>query len=176
MAVLQNSSPTTPSCQDNDLAPPPVVMRSRPVLSKKAIQIMEAWYHDNINHPYPNHSTIKNMAQQASLKEEQVRKWFGNKRNRCRNARPYNKKQKLTTAHVQCMLWFCNCAIIVIINRKVLFYELFFCYCYMKYECLLLFWNKKKNCTLLLFLFFNCFPIAGLIVGIKHQSINHCRH
>jgi hypothetical protein len=104
MAVLQNSSPTTPSCQDNDLAPPPVVMRSRPVLSKKAIQIMEAWYHDNINHPYPNHSTIKNMAQQASLKEEQVRKWFGNKRNRCRNARPYNKKQKLTTAHVQCML------------------------------------------------------------------------
>jgi hypothetical protein len=24
------------------------------------------------------------------------------------------------------MLWFCNCAIIVIINRKVLFYELFF--------------------------------------------------
>jgi hypothetical protein len=47
------------------------------------LQIMETWYHDNINHPYPNHSTIKNMAQQASLKEEQVRKWFGNKRNRC---------------------------------------------------------------------------------------------
>ena len=105
MAVLQNSSPTTHSCQDNNPAPPPVVMRSRPVLSKKAIQIMETWYHDNINHPYPNHSTIKNMAKQANLKEEQVRKWFGNKRNRYGNARPYNKKQKkLTAAHVQCML------------------------------------------------------------------------
>ena len=167
MAVLQNTSTTASSHQDP--APCPVVMRSRPVLSKKAIQIMESWYHDNINHPYPNYSTIKNMAQQASLKEEQIRKWFGNKRNRCRNARPYNKKQKkLTATHIQCMLWFYNCAVIVIIKRKVLFHELLFYFA-------IVIWNMNVYCYFeikikivhFFFFFFYCFPIAGLIVGKK---------
>jgi hypothetical protein len=66
---------------------------------------METWYHDNINHPYPSHTIVHHMAQQTGLKAEQIKKWFGNKRNRCKNARPYNKKQKkLTVTHVQHML------------------------------------------------------------------------
>ncbi|XP_076104608.1 uncharacterized protein LOC143073160 [Mytilus galloprovincialis] len=81
------------------------VCRSRPVLSKKSVNVMETWYYDNLHHPYPNNTIIQYMAQQTNLKEEQIKKWFGNKRNRCKNARPYKKKQKkLTPSLVQNML------------------------------------------------------------------------
>ncbi|CAC5388859.1 unnamed protein product [Mytilus coruscus] len=81
------------------------VCRSRPVLSKKAVNVMETWYHDNLHHPYPNNTVIQYMAKQTNLKEEQIKKWFGNKRNRCKNARPYKKKQKkMSPSLVQNML------------------------------------------------------------------------
>ena len=101
---LECNSQNAHGYHDSDPAPHPIVLRSRPVLSKKAIHIMETWYHDNINHPYPNHTIVHHMAQQTGLKAEQIKKWFGNKRNRCKNARPYKKQKKLTVTHVQHIL------------------------------------------------------------------------
>ncbi|CAG2245069.1 PBX2 [Mytilus edulis] len=106
LAALEYSNRVSTSYQ----VIPPVqqqqpVCRSRPVLSKKSVNVMETWYYDNLHHPYPNNTIIQYMAQQTNLKEEQIKKWFGNKRNRCKNARPYKKKQKkLTPSLVQNML------------------------------------------------------------------------
>ncbi|XP_063422976.1 homeobox protein ceh-20-like [Mytilus trossulus] len=63
----------------------PYNVRSRPQLSRRSIQLMEEWYHCNIDHPYPDSTIIQSFAQQGNIKEEQVKKWFANKRSRTHN-------------------------------------------------------------------------------------------
>jgi hypothetical protein len=46
---------------------------------------MEDWYQLNIIHPYPDTSIIQFIAQQGGIREEQVKKWFANKRSRSHN-------------------------------------------------------------------------------------------
>ncbi|CAC5423386.1 unnamed protein product [Mytilus coruscus] len=54
-------------------------------LSRRSIQLMEEWYHCNIDHPYPDSTIIQSIAQQGNIREEQVKKWFANKRSRSQN-------------------------------------------------------------------------------------------
>ncbi|CAG2211287.1 unnamed protein product [Mytilus edulis] len=63
----------------------PYNVRSRPQLSRRSIQLMEEWYHCNIDHPYPDSTIIQSFAQQGNIREEQVKKWFANKRSRTHN-------------------------------------------------------------------------------------------
>lgn len=61
--------------------------RRRANFSKEAVQMMEDWYNKHLDHAYPNPITIELMAIQGHMTEEQVKKWFGNKRNRSKNTK-----------------------------------------------------------------------------------------
>ncbi|KAH3814865.1 hypothetical protein DPMN_143379 [Dreissena polymorpha] len=61
--------------------------KTRPHLNKEAIQLMEGWYSQNQDHPYPTSTTIELLAHSGNIGIEQVKKWFANKRNRNQNTR-----------------------------------------------------------------------------------------
>ena len=52
--------------------------RSR--LTATAISIMERWYQQNEEHPYPNQDTTQLLATSGNISPEQVKKWFANRR------------------------------------------------------------------------------------------------
>jgi len=62
-------------------------IKPRPHLNKEAVRLMETWYNQNIDHPYPTPATIEVLAQTGNVGAEQVKKWFANKRNRSQNTR-----------------------------------------------------------------------------------------
>ncbi|XP_056015517.1 homeobox protein unc-62-like [Ostrea edulis] len=61
--------------------------RRRTNFPKKSIEIMEDWYAKHLDHPYPDSFAINLIAFQGGITVEQVKKWFGNKRNRSNNTR-----------------------------------------------------------------------------------------
>ncbi|KAL3855902.1 hypothetical protein ACJMK2_015099 [Sinanodonta woodiana] len=65
----------------------PYMRRQRPMLSRHAVRMMEDWYAKNNEHPYPNSYIVDIIATTGGITNEQVKKWFANKRNRCRNTR-----------------------------------------------------------------------------------------
>ncbi|XP_060074373.1 mucin-2-like [Ylistrum balloti] len=67
---------------------------SRPVLSRKAVRLMEEWYYLNTEHPYPSPDVIYRLAEQGHIKEEQVKKWFSNKRSRTHNTKTLSEISK----------------------------------------------------------------------------------
>ncbi|XP_052065486.1 uncharacterized protein LOC127705202 [Mytilus californianus] len=79
--AVSNQIPTTTKTS----ATRPSTLRSRPQLSRRSVQLMEEWYHCNIDHPYPDSSIIQSIALQGNIREEQVKKWFANKRSRSQN-------------------------------------------------------------------------------------------
>lgn len=62
--------------------------KSRPLLSRKAVKMMEEWYSRNYEHPYPGPTAVEALAKAGEISNEQVKKWFANKRNRCKNTKP----------------------------------------------------------------------------------------
>ncbi|XP_062612669.1 uncharacterized protein LOC134274399 [Saccostrea cucullata] len=62
-------------------------IKPRPLLSKKAVQLMEKWYDNHLEHPYPNTDAIEQLSAAGGITAEQVKKWFANKRNRSNNTR-----------------------------------------------------------------------------------------
>ncbi|XP_021369004.1 uncharacterized protein LOC110460439 isoform X2 [Mizuhopecten yessoensis] len=78
LALLQESS--TSPCSSR-------VIKPRPLLSKKSVKVMEDWYKDHLEHPYPTGSTVELLAERGRISCEQVKKWFANKRNRSNNTR-----------------------------------------------------------------------------------------
>ncbi|KAK3102402.1 hypothetical protein FSP39_011151 [Pinctada imbricata] len=87
-----NSADTqySPATFSNE-APFRLNLRTRPSLSKQAIRLMEVWYHAHIDHPYPDTQDTETLATTGNITEEQVKKWFANKRNRSRNIRPISQ-------------------------------------------------------------------------------------
>uniref|UniRef100_K1RAG1 Pre-B-cell leukemia transcription factor 4 n=1 Tax=Magallana gigas TaxID=29159 RepID=K1RAG1_MAGGI len=68
-------------------------LRSRPSLSQKAVQLMEEWYYSHRDNPYPPSHIIQDLARKGGVREEQVKKWFSNKRNRSRRSSGVNKRR-----------------------------------------------------------------------------------
>ena len=62
----------------------PYIPRKRPMLSRRAVRMMEEWYATNYEHPYPNVFVVEDFAKSGGITNEQVKKWFANKRNRCK--------------------------------------------------------------------------------------------
>ena len=62
-------------------------IRPRPLLSKRAVQLMENWYDSHLEHPYPSVDVIEQLSAAGNITGEQVKKWFANKRNRSNNTR-----------------------------------------------------------------------------------------
>lgn len=57
-------------------------LKNRTLLTKKAVEMMEEWYLSNLDHPYPCQKVVQSLAVFGKIREEQVRKWFANKRSR----------------------------------------------------------------------------------------------
>lgn len=78
------------------------VVKPRPLLSKRAVKLMEDWYKEHLEHPYPNSSAIEELAEAGKISIEQVKKWFANKRNRSNNTRTLTeiakKKRQISLA------------------------------------------------------------------------------
>lgn len=66
---------------------PVSVIKTRSLLSKRAVKLMEEWYNRHLDHPYPDVNETDQLASTGGLSQEQVRKWFANKRNRSANTR-----------------------------------------------------------------------------------------
>ena len=71
------------------------VQKQRANFSRKSIQIMEDWYAQHTDYPYLDPITAELLAIQCNITVEQVKKWFGNKRNRCQNTRSLTEIAKV---------------------------------------------------------------------------------
>ena len=52
---------------------------------------MDAWYLSHQEHPYPSTDLIHEMAEAGGVTSEQVKKWFSNRRMRCRNTKSWRE-------------------------------------------------------------------------------------
>ncbi|ESO92765.1 hypothetical protein LOTGIDRAFT_162246 [Lottia gigantea] len=75
--------------------PSPSITRTRPVLTRNSLKVLEEWYECHLDHPYPTASQVEWLAQVSSLNTEQVKKWFGNKRSRSKNTRSLTEIAKV---------------------------------------------------------------------------------
>ena len=57
-------------------------LRNRKYLNPQAIDLMEFWYQDNQQHPYPSILDLNKLAHDEHITVAQVRKWMSNKRMR----------------------------------------------------------------------------------------------
>ena len=58
---------------------------NRKYLNPQAIDLMELWYRDNQQHPYPSIPDLNKLAHDGHITVAQVRKWMANKRMRSSN-------------------------------------------------------------------------------------------
>lgn len=84
-SVVSISNETNVSVSRNYLRVPGV--RTRSLLSKPAVRLMEQWYCQHSEHPYPCPNEADVLAREGGISLEQVKKWFANKRNRSANTR-----------------------------------------------------------------------------------------
>jgi hypothetical protein len=64
-------------------------------LPEKAIRLMNTWYMNHQDNPYPNRHDLDYLSQHGEIKESQVKAWFSNKRNRTQNTHPKRAKRYL---------------------------------------------------------------------------------
>lgn len=64
-----------------------LIRKQRVSFFKKVILIMEDWYEKNVSYSYLDSIIVELIAIQGGIIGEQVKKWFGNKRNRFNNIR-----------------------------------------------------------------------------------------
>ncbi|XP_048259422.1 uncharacterized protein LOC125384410 [Haliotis rufescens] len=98
LSLLEEKEKKSMEIQMNTLVPG---VKRRPPLSKRAVQLMEGWYQSNLHHPYPSAIVYKSLAVAGNVTVEQVKKWFGNKRNRNSNTRTRSEiaKRKFRNRH-----------------------------------------------------------------------------
>ncbi|KAK3598562.1 hypothetical protein CHS0354_010738 [Potamilus streckersoni] len=71
------------------------IPRQRPMLSRRAVEMMEEWYASNYEHPYPNNLVLEAIAKAGDITNEQAKKWFANKRHRCKNTQKRTDTERL---------------------------------------------------------------------------------
>jgi hypothetical protein len=70
-------------------------------LPEKAIHLMNVWYLEHEDNPYPNRNDLDYLATNGGIKESQVKAWFSNKRNRTQNTHPKRAKRYLIRNQTQ---------------------------------------------------------------------------
>lgn len=64
------------------------------LLSTKAVALMQDWYDNHLENPYPNEDEKKELADLGNISMGQVKAWFANKRNRSLNTKPKRVQTK----------------------------------------------------------------------------------
>jgi hypothetical protein len=77
-----------------------IVAKNKP-LDPFAVNVMNTWYLQHVNHPYPSDEEKEQLALDGNISVTQVKAWFSNKRNRSNNTNPRNEKRKLEDQIVQ---------------------------------------------------------------------------
>ena len=58
------------------------------LLSEEAVNLMNEWFEDHFNNPYPQPEEKERLACQGGITVKQVTAWFSNRRNRSQNTKP----------------------------------------------------------------------------------------
>lgn len=74
-------------------------VNSRPTITPRAIRLMEQWYECHRDYPYPTKCVVQNISKAVNITEEQVKKWFANKRSRSKNTRSLSEIAKRKRLH-----------------------------------------------------------------------------
>lgn len=61
------------------------VFRTHRMLTPESTEILNNWYHNNVQYPYPNDEQVRQLAEMTGITARQVKKWMANKRVRCFN-------------------------------------------------------------------------------------------
>jgi len=96
--TLQIKSRATKQCKQ--------LFRRKGVLNPVAVRIMQAWYNNNSEHPYPGYDAAKVMAEAGDITVDQVKKWFANHRRRSNNTKPIKEiaqRRKVAKRSSSCM-------------------------------------------------------------------------
>ena len=64
------------------------------LLNSEAIQMLEVWYLDNAERPYPGKQAVSRLARTGNITPAQVRKWLANKRVRSLNTKGKGRTSK----------------------------------------------------------------------------------
>ncbi|XP_060605402.1 uncharacterized protein LOC132757921 [Ruditapes philippinarum] len=64
-------------------------------LSNKALQVMNEWYEQHLENPYPTKAEKEDLAKRGGITLGQVKSWYANKRNRSNNTRPKKQKKEM---------------------------------------------------------------------------------
>jgi hypothetical protein len=64
-------------------------------LSEQAVVIMNEWFLDHLNNPYPQPEEKERLAKLGNITVKQVTAWFSNRRNRSQNTKPKRMKRVL---------------------------------------------------------------------------------
>ena len=64
-------------------------------LSEQAVDIMNEWFEDHLNNPYPQPEEKERLAKLGNITVKQVTAWFSNRRNRSQNTKPKRMKRVL---------------------------------------------------------------------------------
>ncbi|KAK6180728.1 hypothetical protein SNE40_008726 [Patella caerulea] len=64
-------------------------------LNQDAISVMQRWYEQNKENPYPSKQDKEDIARLGGISITQVKSWFANKRNRTNNTRPKVQKRNV---------------------------------------------------------------------------------
>ena len=65
-------------------------------LNADATNVMQTWYDEHLDNPYPSKNEKDELAQRGGITVTQVKSWFANKRNRSNNTRPKVQKRQMT--------------------------------------------------------------------------------
>lgn len=71
-------------------SPSKSVQINKKFLNPKAVDLMETWYQENFDHPYPSDQVVGYFAEEGGITTTQVRKWMANKRVRSNNTLSFN--------------------------------------------------------------------------------------
>ncbi|CAF1306209.1 unnamed protein product [Adineta steineri] len=77
------------------------VTKSSKQLPEKAVHLMNTWYAEHEDNPYPNRNDLDYLATNGGIKESQVKAWFSNKRNRTQNTHPKRARRYLVRNQTQ---------------------------------------------------------------------------
>ena len=61
------------------------MFRTHRMLTLEATEVLNTWYNNNVQYPYPNDTQVAQLSQLTGITARQVKKWMANKRVRCFN-------------------------------------------------------------------------------------------
>jgi hypothetical protein len=102
--------PTAPASNNNESIVPPKPKRSGkssgktsavsqrpPALPDAAVDILNTWFDEHINNPYPQQHEKELLAQRCRLTVKQISAWFSNRRNRMQYTKPKRIQRMLVS-------------------------------------------------------------------------------